>query len=178
MLDVLLQRSLRLFALLSAPLVAVVALSSTSCAALYSGRHSTHVSFPVVPSNGAFGGWTEIKVGADVNSVGFSTLTAVILTVDTEKTPPGIQDLSFFQSLTGTVIGANGESTKVASGSDFRKGDTSVILENDYLGDLRPLFKTDGRTIHIDWAGTMNPAFTNWPAGGIWVKAEVVVDIQ
>lgn len=155
---------------------AAFSLSTSGCAALLTGDQDAQADFLVVPkSNGTFWGWTEITVGGDINSVGPANLEAITLQV--EK-PPGFDDLSFLASLQGEAVTASAR-TLVAKLDSFPRGEQAVTMDIAFQGDLHPLFK-DQSTIRIEWTGSINPAFTGWPAdgSGIWVKADVKIFIQ
>jgi len=65
----------------------------------------------------------------------------------------------------------------VAHLDSFPSGQPPVSMHIDYLGDLHPLFETSSM-IRINWTGTVNPAFTAWPSGGIWLQGDVIINIQ
>jgi hypothetical protein len=67
--------------------------------------------------------------------------------------------------------------TTVGTQSSFPAGEEAVLLNQVYSGDLHPLFK-DERTIRIEWTGSVNPAFTAWPAGGFTVRGDIQIDIE
>ncbi len=153
---------------------AALSLSTSGCASLLTGEQDATADFLVEPkSDGTFWGWTEITVGGDINSVGPANLEAVTLQV--EK-PPGFDDLSFLASLKGEAVTPTARTT-VAVLDSFPRGEEAVVMNIVFQGDLHPLFK-DQSTIRIEWTGATNPAFTNWPDGGIWVKADVKIFIQ
>jgi hypothetical protein len=154
--------------------IAALALSTSSCAALFTGTQSATVEFPVIPNgDGTFFGWTETTVGADISSVSSATLLSVV--VDTE-TPEGTPDLTYIGSLKGeAVVGTT--RTTVVTQTQFPAGEQAVILNQVYFGDLHPLFK-DERTIRIEWTGTINPAFTAWPPDGFKVRGSIQIDIE
>ncbi len=153
---------------------AAFALSTSGCAALITGDQDADASFPIKPrSDGTFWGWTEITVGADINSVGPATLTAV--TIEVEQ-PEGYPDLNFLTSLKGETVTDTARTTVVTLDS-FPKGEQAVVMNIVYQGDLHPLFKTSD-TIRIEWTGTTNPAFTDWPADGFSIKANVKINIK
>jgi hypothetical protein len=150
-----------------------LALSTTGCAATLKGEHDAQFHFLVEPQlTGSFWGWTEISLGGDINSVGTTNLWAVSLTA---QSPPEA-DLSFLSSLTGqAVVGDN--RTTVVTQTQFPPGESMVYLYVAYHDDLHPLFK-DSTTIRIEWTGNVNPAFTAWPPGGIWIQGDVIVNVQ
>jgi hypothetical protein len=159
---------------LSAAAFAAFALSTSGCAALISGDQDADASFIIDPhSDGTFWGWTEITVGADINSVGPATLTA--LTIEVDK-PEGYPDLNFLSSLKAETVTSTARTT-VATLDRFPAGEQALVMNIVYQGDLHPLFKTND-TIRIEWSGTTNPAFTDWPAGGFSIKADVKINIQ
>jgi hypothetical protein len=116
-----------------------------------------------------------MTVDEDINSVGTATLVAVTLSVDPTTGPP---DFTFLSSLTGTAASPNGP-VLVATLNQFPPGEQAVVMNVVYTGDLHVLFK-DAHTIHIDWTGALNPAFTAWPPGnqGFEVTADVQIDVQ
>jgi hypothetical protein len=167
MIDLLLSGGARILARL--PVVAFV-LSLSSCSAFINGIHGTTITFPVERQpDYTFSAWTDITLQQDISSVNSATLVAVTLSV---KSPAGTPDLSFFGSIVGSV-----ENTKVVSMNKFPSGVPYVTLEDDYLGNLKALFE-DSHTIHIDWNGTMNPKYKNWPATGFEVQADIEIDVQ
>jgi hypothetical protein len=135
---------------------------------VYNGQHSTDMHFLVVPSNGSFAGWSAVDLGFDVNSVGSAHLWGASLSVES----PPEADLSFLSSVTGQ---ANG--TTLANLSSFSAGEQNAPMDITYYDDLKPLFESSSK-IRIDWAGTLNPDFTAWPSGGIWVTANVTVNVD
>lgn len=154
----------RAFFLLGLMSAMAFAVSTSGCLALISGVHDTEVHFPVERkgSGATFAGWTEITIDQDVKtSVNSATLVGVTLRVDL---PAGTPDLSFLQSLVGEVTGPSGQKTRIVSLDSFPAGQQIVLMRIDYTGDLRPLF-LDSHTIHIDWSGALNTAYTGWPTG-------------
>lgn len=153
-----------------AALVGVLAgLGAAGCT---SGEHSTSFSFLVAPlTDGTFGGWTDIKLGIDISSVGTTNLWGATLGM---QQPAPVPDLTFLSSLVGK---ADETMTTVVNQDVFPTGQPTVDLNIDYLGDLHPLFTTDNE-IRIDWSGALNPAFKDWPTGGIWMQGELVVNVQ
>jgi hypothetical protein len=146
----------------------------TSCGFLINGIHGTTFTFPVVPlPDNTFSGWTDLTLQEDISSVRSATLVAVTLSVGG---PAGTPDLSFLESLTGSAVTAQA-TTLVVSRNGFPKGAPYVTLRNDYVGDLHPLFQ-DAHTIHIDWAGSLNASYPNWPPDGFEVQADVEIDIE
>jgi hypothetical protein len=152
---------------------AALAMSSTGCASLVDGDHDISVDFLVVPVNGTFFGWTEITVDENIDTVSSAKLDGVVLQV--EK-PANIPDLSFLQNLTGTAVTSTAR-TVVVQQTSFPKGVQTVELQLVYYADLHPLFENQN-TIRIDWTGSTNPSFTDWPAGGIWVQGNVQVELE
>ena len=156
--------------------LALLALGATGCGSTLSGNQDTTVHFLVEPdlSTQTFNGWTQITVDGNINSVGVANLYGVELGLETPSAT--VTDLSFLSTLTGQA--ADGTTlTTVAHLDSFPKGEPTVSLHVDYLGDLHPLFETSSM-IRIDWTGTVNPAFTAWPTGGIWLQGTVVINIQ
>jgi hypothetical protein len=151
--------------------------SFASCAALVNGIHGTTVTFPVEkPIAGAttYSGWTEISFQEDISSVTSATLMSVTLS---PKLPANTPDLSFLESVVGSVVPATGAAVEVVDQNGFPRGEPTVILRNDYLGNLKDLRK-DAHTIHITWTGTLNPAYKNWPETGFEVQADIEIDVQ
>jgi hypothetical protein len=155
--------------------VTAIALFTGGCA---SGEHDATFHFLVLPLTGsvAFKGWTDITVGVDVSSVGTAVLYGVTLQVES---PTTVADLSFLSTLTGAATDPNaaGAFTTLVTLDSFPPGETSADMQIDYPGDLRPLFDSTN-TIRINWTGNTNPAFTAWPAGGIWVAGDVSIDVE
>ena len=158
---------------LSLALTALLALSSTSCGAVLSGTHDTQFHFLVEPqAGGNFSGWTEITLGGDISSVGTTKLWAISLVA---QTPPEA-DLSFLSPLKGEAVTATGR-TPVATLTSFPPGEQTASMQIVYFDDLHPLFK-DASTIRIEWTGATNPAFTQWPTGGIWMQGDVTINVE
>ncbi len=156
-------------------LAALLALGSAGCASSLSGEQDTTIHFLVEPDPGTqdFTGWTEITVDGNINSVGVANLYGVTLGL---QEPSTVSDLSFLSTLVGKASTPSGL-TQVTHLDAFPRGEPSVSMHIDYLGDLHPLFETSS-TIRIDWSGTVNPDFTAWPAAGIWVQGDVIINIQ
>jgi hypothetical protein len=150
---------------------AALGLGGAGCA---SGEHDTTFHFLVVPAPDAtFNGWTEITLGVDINSVGTTNLWGMTMGM---KAPAPLPDLTFLSTLTGQAQTATGLTTVVTEDS-FPKGAPSVEMTVAYFGDLHPLFE-DAHTIRLNWSGATNPAFTDWPAGGIWMEGDVIINVQ
>jgi hypothetical protein len=154
--------------------VAALGLSSTSCLALAAGVHDTEIDFLVAQApNNTFFGWTEITIDGDTSQANSATLQAV--TLDVLK-PAGTPDLSFLQSLTGEVV-LDEKRAVVVTGDSFPRGEQAVILKVKLTDDLRPFFR-NGNTLRVEWKGTMNPAFTKWPADGFTIRGRIKIDIE
>jgi hypothetical protein len=153
--------------------LSALALSTTSCLAIFGGVQTTSVTFPLEKRfDGSFWAWNEITIDQDVNSINSATLYAAKLSI----TSPAGADFTFLSSLKGEVVGAAGR-TLVAKMDTVPPGEPQVLMDVVYFGDLKSLFK-DSKTIRLEWSGTTNPAFTNWPAGGYTVEAEVQIDVE
>ena len=156
--------------------LAATALSSGGCASALSGTHDTDFDFLVEPvPAGTFQGWTNITLGEDISSFGEAELYGVSLQVETAKSPT-VTDLTFLSSLKAFAVTSTG-TTQLAHVSSFPRGSTTADMYIDYLGDLHPMFEND-TTIHIIWTGSVNPAFTGWPSGGIWVSGDVTINLD
>lgn len=162
----------------SSPLVLAAALAlaalpcTTGCAAV-SSEQDADAKFLVAPmGNGSFFGWSEITIDQDPNSVDKATLQAVTVEV---MDPPEVTDMTFIQSLLGEVV-KDTTRTKGAEKTAMPKGERVVPLDILYKDDLRSLFKD--HTIRLEWTGSTNPSFTGWPAGGIWVRAHMIVHVE
>ena len=103
-----------------------------------------------------------------ISSVGTTVLWGVTLSVES----PPESDLSFLSSLTATAGGQT-----VATLSSFPAGEQSAPMNITYFQDLHPLFES-ASTIRINWSGTTNPAFNAWPSTGIWMQADVKINVQ
>jgi hypothetical protein len=163
-------------AMFSLGVAAILALGATGCSAAIDGEHDTTIHFLVEPApDGTFQGWTDITLDGDINSVGTTNLWGVTLQVEQPSTVP---DLTFLSTLTGQAV-VGSVSTTVVTQDSFPRNDTTVSLNVKYLGDLHPLFETSNE-IHLVWTGTVNPAFTQWPAGGagIWVQGDIRINVQ
>jgi len=161
---------------LGVALTAALCASTSGCLAVFGGVQNTTINFQFVPNNaGTFSGWTEITVGGDINSVNSATLVSVTLQVDQ---PAGTPDLTFMSSLKGEAVTATARTTVVTLDS-LPKGEPAVTMTVNYDGDLHPLFK-DNQTIHIDWTGVSNPAYTGWPAdgSGFSLQGNVQIDVE
>jgi hypothetical protein len=153
---------------------AALGVSASSCSIFY-GEHDVTVHFLAKPGgSGSFTGWSEISIDQDVSGVNKATLLAVTLSV--EK-PDSVTDLTFISSLEGSVTGSDGQPMRIVSLDEFPRGEAAVSMNVLYSGDLKPLFK-DPHTIRINWKGTANPAFTNWPPDGIWVNSSIKIDVE
>lgn len=154
--------------------VAALGLSSTSCLALAAGVHDTEIDFLVAKSDSnAFFGWTEITIDGDVGDANSATIQAI--TLDVEK-PEGTKDLSFLSSLSAELV-LDDRRELAATGDSFPRGEQAVVLKTHFTEDIRPFFKS-GTTLRVEWKGTTNPAFTEWPAEGFWIRGRIKVDIQ
>ncbi len=162
--------------MLSLGVAAVLALGVTGCSAAIDGEHDTTIHFLVVPApDTSFNGWTDITLDGDINSVGTTNLWGVTLQVEQ---PSAVTDLTFLSTLTGQAV-VGDVSTTVVTQDSFPRGQSTVSLNVEYLGDLHPLFESSNE-IHLVWTGTVNPAFTGWPAGdtGIWVQGDIRINVQ
>jgi hypothetical protein len=161
-------------ALFSVGVAAFLALGATGCSAAIDGEHDTTIHFLVEPgASGAFNGWTNIVLDGDINSVGTANLWGVTLQVEQPSTAT---DLSFLSTLTGQAVTATA-STTVITQDMFPRNQTTVSCNVEYLGDLHPLFESSDE-IHLVWTGTINPDFTAWPSGGIWVQGDIRINVQ
>jgi len=150
---------------------ALAGLGATGCT---SGEHDQSFTFLVAPAtDGSFTGWTDIKLGVDISSIGPTQLWGVSLGM---RPPAPVPDLTFLATLVGKAETSTAE-TQVVHLDSFPKGQTTVDLDIDYTGDLHPLFMTDNE-IRIDWSGTTNPDFEAWPAGGIWMQGDIVINVD
>jgi hypothetical protein len=155
---------------------AAFALSTSGCAAVLSGQHDQTFHFLVVPQgNDTFWGWSEITLGADIDQFGSAELYGVTLQV---STPPTVTDMSFLSSLKAETVTPSARTT-VATLNQFPRGEQTVIMHIDYLGDLHPLFETSTK-VRIEFTGSINPAFKAWPPNnaGIWVQGDVTINLQ
>lgn len=144
---------------------------SFGCSSVVS-EYDVDADFTVSPQiDGTFFWWNEITLDNDVNSYGSARLGFVRLDVQ----PPG-KDLTFLSSVLGEAVTST-ERTKVVSRAPFPKGEPNVILDLLYEGDVRPFFE-DGKKVRLEWTGQTNPAFLDWPPGGlnVSVKARLMLD--
>lgn len=149
---------------------ALGALTSAGCVA--AGPREAVTKFLVSPkASGSFWGWSEITVPQDANSVGVTTLQFVRLEVDEDEA----DDLTFLQSLLAEAV-TDAERVPVAKKEAMPEGETIVPLDILYDGDLRPLFP-DGRTIRIEWTGSVDPS-VQIPEIGVWISVRVRVNIH
>ncbi len=149
-----------------------LALGTAGCA---SGEHDTTVHFLVepVPGGTTWSGWTELTLGVDIDSVGTTNLWGVTLGMNA---PAPVPDLTFLSSLLGqSQVGD--VLTPIVSQDSFPAGEPSVELKLLYFGDLHPLFESPN-TIRLQWSGQTNPDYKNWPAGGILMQADIVINVQ
>ena len=153
---------------LSLVLTALLGLSSAGCGAVLDGQHDTTVHFLVEPASGAFAGWSDITVDGDISSVGTTTLWGISLSVES----PPEADLSFLSTLV-----AQSNATTMATLDSFPRGEQSALMNIAYFDDLHPFFNGTS-TIRINWSGTINPAFNAWPSTGIWMQADVKINVQ
>lgn len=150
-----------------------LALSPTGCFVLL-GEQDAETRFLVVPrSDLTFWGWSEITVGVDTSSVESATLLAVSIDVDQ---PPGTPDLSFLSTVKAEAVNDAGRTT-IATKNEFPPEEHSVVMNIDYGGNLKPLFKNED-TIRIEWTGSVNPAFTAWPEGGFWIRVQIKINVE
>jgi hypothetical protein len=153
---------------LSLALTALLGIASTGCGAIEDGTHDTTVHFLAEPSNGAFAGWSDITLDGNISSVGTTVLWGITLSVEM----PAEADLSFLSTLTAAAAGQT-----VATLDSFPRGEQSALMNITYFQDLHPLFETSS-TIRINWAGTTNPDFQSWPSGGIWLQADIKINVE
>lgn len=149
------------------------ALVSSGCAALI-GEQTAETKFLVKPAGDAtFWGWSEITIEEDANSVNKATLRAVTIE---PMDNPDVADMTFLQNIVGEAVTSK-ERTKLIDQPSLPPGERLVSVKVVYNDDLRPFFE-DGHTIRVEYAGQTNPAFTAWPAEGIWVRVRVHVVIE
>jgi hypothetical protein len=165
-------RNLLRGAVLAAATFSVV--GATGCAAV-AGDQEIETKFRVKPrGDGTFFGWTEISIDDDPNSVDGATLGFVTLRA---QDPPNA-DCSFLASLTGEAVTPE-KRTQLVSQTEFPEREPEVALKVDYKDDLRGFFTTDEKhTIRIEWNGSTNPSFTNWPENGFEMKVVVSIKID
>jgi hypothetical protein len=143
---------------------------STGCTSLI-GDQEIDARFRVDPrTDGSFFGWSEVTVDDDPNSVDSVTLQWVTMRAND---PPN-SDLRFIAQIIGEAV-KDDESELLVSKNGFPEGEPEVSLDKHYEGDLRPLFRVEDKTIRIEWRGTINPDFNEWPENGfeIGVKASI-----
>ncbi|MBK8941732.1 MAG: hypothetical protein IPM79_30065 [Polyangiaceae bacterium] len=145
------------------------AAAAQGCAAL--AGEETIEAFVVVTKtdSGSFWGWTEYNLDEPADPDQGATLERVLL-----RAPEGVDDLRFLTSLFAEVVNAESR-TLVAQSTSFPANDTMAPLDILYDGDLRPLFP-DGKTIRIEWSGTIDLAY-EFPPEGIRVDALIVIEI-
>jgi len=146
-----------------------VAVGSGGCAALV-GEETIHAY--VVVSNGGTGtfwGWTEYHLDSPASPDDKAVLKRVLL-----RAPDGTNDLTFITSLLAEAVTPEAR-ISVAEGSDFPKDDTMAPLDVLYTDNLRPLFP-DGKTIRIEWSGTIDTTYV-FPPEGIQVDALIVIEV-
>ncbi|MFO0587550.1 MAG: hypothetical protein U0441_08425 [Polyangiaceae bacterium] len=149
---------------------ALLAMPLTSCGAI-AGSYDATTTFLVNPhASGTFNGWSEITISQDANSVSGATLDWARL--DLPQDSPA-SDLTFIKDVSATIGDAK---VPIAEQDTMPKGETDVLLDMLYDGDLRQFFK-DGHTVHIDWKGTRNPDVAI-PEGGLWVEVRVRVTVK
>jgi len=152
---------------------AALAMGATGCASL-AGEQEAEARFVVGPrSDGSFFGWTEITLSENANEANRATLTSVRIDLEDPTVAP---DMTFIVNVLGEAVTPE-ERTTLVDQPRMPAGERPVGLDVVYKDDLRPLFP-DGYTIRIEWTGQTNPAFTNWPEGGIGVKVVAKVDIE
>lgn len=163
---------MRVLPFLGSVLAAALALSTSSCAALFYGMHETEMTFPLKPlGSGSFSAWNEITLDQDINSVATATLVSVQLSVE------GVPDFTFLQSIEGYAQKADGTTQLLISLNNPPAGQQPVLPKLEYYGDLHPMFK-DAHTIHIIWKGVTNPAYAGWPADGFQVTVKITIDVE
>lgn len=149
---------------------------STGCADLL-GEQDQDGYFRVAPkSDGTFFGWTEIHVDQDPYSVDKATLTRAAL-----EAREGAKDMTFMTHVVGEAVTPE-KRTPVARGSKFPPNETIAEMSIIYEDDLRPLFVLDedgdGGTIRIEWNGTVDPNYTEWPEDGYEVGVFITVELD
>jgi hypothetical protein len=161
--------ALRPAALLS--VFGVMALLATGCSSV-AGDQEAAAKFKVLPKgDGSFFGWSEITLAQDANSVDGATIGFVRL----EAKPPAT-DVTFLHSVSGEAVTSK-ERTLLVTKTGMPADESFALMDVVYDGDLRQFFE-DGRKIRIEWTGQTNPAFTAWPADGIWVTVTVRIRIE
>jgi hypothetical protein len=159
---------------LSTPIISalsILALAIAGCGSVV-GDQDAEAKFKVAPrGDGSFFGWTEITLSQDANSVDGATIGFVRL----EAEPPA-KDVTFLHSVSGEAVTSK-ERTLLVTKTGMPADETFALMDIVHKGDLRPFFE-DGRMIRIEWTGQTNPAFTAWPADGLWVKAVVRIRIE
>jgi hypothetical protein len=151
--------------------LSILALAIAGCGSV-AGDQEAEAKFKVVPrGDGTFFGWTEITISQDANSVDKATIGFVRL----EAQPPA-KDVTFLHSVTGEAVTSK-ERTVLVTKTGMPTDELFALMDIVHKGDLRPFFE-DGHMIRIEWTGQTNPAFTAWPAEGLWVTARVRVRIE
>jgi hypothetical protein len=153
---------------------ALLALSfGTGCASI-AGEQSAETKFLVKPkADATFFGWSEITVEQEASSVNRATLVAV--TVEATE-PAEIKDMGFIDNVTGEAVTST-ERTVLVQKTSMPPGERVVPLDLVYQDDLRGFFE-DGHTIRIEWNGRTSASFTAWPPDGIWIRVNVVVELE
>ncbi len=124
-------------------------------------------------ADASFWGWSEITTDQDVNSVEKVTLRAVTIE---PMDAPGVPDMTFLQNLKAEAVAGEKRET-IVDQNGMPPGERLVKLKLVYNDDLRTFFQ-DGKKIRAEWTGMTHPAFTAWPAEGIWIRVRVYVNIE
>ena len=163
----------RLARFLVLPVAAALSLGATGCTALISGENDTSIDVTVMKGgNGQFFNWNEITLEQSIDQVDSATLLALTLDAKTSGA-----DLSFLGPMTAEAVTPTKRTLVATLDATPPAGTKHTSMKVVYFDDLHPLFK-DEHTIRIEWNGTLNPAYTAWPEGGIATEATIAIDIE
>jgi hypothetical protein len=154
--------------------LAVGCLMFTGCAAI-AGDQSAEVDLNVHPgADGHFNYHNTLTVDLGPASISTAQLTGVTFTtIEPANTP----DLSYITSLLGDGVTADGQLQPFVTYGAFPAGQPSVDGIVVFAGNIVPFFD-DTESLHIQWTGTVNLAYPNFPADGFKVSAILQVDPQ
>jgi hypothetical protein len=149
--------------------LALFALGAVACP----GRTSTQsmsTTFPMQPVAGVtFTGRTDATFSHPLPENAHARLSSVTLTTD-------VSDFSWLARIEATSTPHGGEPTLLFRKEGFPPGSSSVDLEVEYDGDVRPFF-IDGTSVHLDWSGAYAPTVHPYP-NVVHVDATFTLDVE
>jgi hypothetical protein len=152
----------------------LLCLGLTGCGAI-AGQQDAPIVLEVKPGpNDTFGWHTTLTVDLGPTSVSDARLTGVSLTtID----PAGTPDLTYLSTLLGMAVGPNGEMQPFCTAAGFPAGQATADATVVFTGNILPFFDSQS-SFHMDWSGTVNPAWGTFPPDGFSISAVLQVDPQ